>query len=63
MANRTLLLAAVMLLLAGCNGSGNPAYYSTAGGASPYDYADKFLDPQGFPLPGWGNVRSGGGPK
>jgi len=57
---RWLLFAALMLLLATCGGTGNPAYYSVAGGAGPYDYSDKFLDAQGFPLPGWASVRFGG---
>jgi hypothetical protein len=49
---RLLILASLVSMLAAC-GTGNPAFNSTAGGAGPYDAADKFLDAQGFPLPGW----------
>jgi len=62
MFHRWLLFAGLAPLLLGC-GTGNPAFTSTAGGASPYDLSDKFLDSQGFPLPGWDYVRdSTGGP-
>lgn len=62
---RWLFLAGLAPLLLGCGGTGNPAFTSTAGGAGPYDVSDKFLDAQGFPLPGWAYVRDsagGGGP-
>lgn len=52
MIHRLLILACLVPMLAAC-GTGNPAFNSTAGGAGPYDAADKFLDAQGFPLPGW----------
>ena len=55
---RLLILAGLLPFLAAC-GTGNPAYNSTAGGAGPYDLSDKFLDAQGFPLPGWDYVRDG----
>jgi len=58
MIHRGLILAALATLLAAC-GTGNPAYNATAGGAGPYDVSDKFLDAQGFPLPGWAYVRDG----
>ena len=56
MTYRLLVLAAMTSILAAC-GAGNPAFNSTAGGAGPYDLSDKFLDAQGFPLPGWDFMR------
>lgn len=56
MIHRLLILAALVPVLVAC-GTGNPAFNSTAGGAGPYDVSDKFLDAQGFPLPGWSYMR------
>lgn len=50
-----LLLVFLLPLLAAC-GDGNPAYSSKAG-SGPYDLSDKFLGPDGNPLPGWEYVR------
>ena len=60
MFHRLLILVGLLSLLAAC-GTGNPAYIATAGGAGPYDWGDRFLDAQGFPLPGWDYVRDGVG--
>jgi hypothetical protein len=60
MIHRWLILAGLVSMLAAC-GTGNPAFNSTAGGAGPYDVSDKFLDAQGFPLPGWLYMRDSPG--
>lgn len=61
MIHRLLIATSIAAMLAACSGTGNPAFNSTAGGAGPYDVGDKFLDAQGFPLPGWANMRFGNG--
>lgn len=57
---RVFFLAGLLPFLAAC-GTGNPYYNSTAGGAGPYDWGDRFLDAQGFPLPGWAYIHFGTG--
>jgi len=59
MISRVKLLLFLLPLLAAC-GEGNLAYTSKAG-TGPYDLSDKFLGPDGNPLPGWGYVRDSAG--
>ena len=52
------------LLLAGC--AAQSGYGECAGGpctaratTSPYNQADRFVDSQGYPLPGWAQMKYG----
>ncbi len=54
-----LMLIGLVAILAACTAD-NPM---PSAGTGPYDQSDRFLDAQGFPLPGWLYVRdSPGGP-
>lgn len=63
MIERILLLLAAGFALASCAGAVDcPAYGPCTAGrtvASPYDFADLYVDAQGYPLPGWAQMKYG----
>ena len=59
---RTLVLAVSGLILASCAGFGQcPGYGACAsrGTTGPYDLADEYTAPNGYPVPGFANLKYG----
>jgi hypothetical protein len=59
---RLVLLLAAGFALASCAGFGTCPGAGPCTGravASPYDLADQYVDAQGYPLPGWAQMKYG----